>query len=111
MTNLSDKKCVPCKGGEPPLKGKALNELFNKLEEGWELINEHHLEKNYGFKNFRQALTFTNLIGELAEQENHPPDILLSWGKVKLTIWTHKIDGLTESDFIFAAKSDQKYHT
>ena len=111
MNSLSDKKCIPCKGGVPPLKGKALSELHNELEEGWELINEHHLEKNYGFKNFLQALAFTNLIGALAEQENHHPDIFLTWGKVKITIWTHKIDGLTESDFIFAAKSDQKFHT
>lgn len=111
MMSLSDKKCFPCEGDVPPLTGKALNELFNKLEKGWDLIDEHHLEKNYRFKNFRQALAFTNLIGELAEQENHHPDIFLAWGKVKLTIWTHKIDGLTESDFIFAAKSDKKFQT
>jgi len=111
MIELSDKKCVPCKGGVPPLKGTALNELFNELKEGWELINDHYLEKTFRFKNFKQALAFTNLIGELAEQENHHPDFYLAWGKVKLTIWTHKIDGLTESDFVFAAKSDQQFQT
>jgi 4a-hydroxytetrahydrobiopterin dehydratase len=108
MTKLSAKTCIPCQGGTPPLKSDELQTLFLELENGWEIIKEHHLEKSYGFKNFRQALAFTNLIGELAEQENHHPDIFLTWGKVKVTIWTHKIDGLTESDFIFAAKSDLK---
>ena len=71
------------------------------------VIDEHHLEKKYKFSNFRQALAFTNQVGELAETEGHHPDIYLAWGKVKLTVWTHKIDGLTESDFIFAAKVDE----
>jgi 4a-hydroxytetrahydrobiopterin dehydratase len=110
MTALRAKTCIPCQGGTPPLKGGALKTLFLELEKGWEIVNEHHLEKSYVFKNFRKALAFTNLIGELAEQEFHHPDIFLTWGKVKLTIWTHKIDGLTESDFIFAAKSDLKVH-
>ncbi len=106
MTKLSTKTCIPCQGGTPPLKGEALSTLFSELEKGWEIVKEHHLEKNYRFKNFRQALAFTISVGELAEQEHHHPDIFLTWGKVKLTLWTHKIDGLTESDFIFAAKSD-----
>lgn len=106
MDKLASKKCVPCKGGIPPLKGEALLSLYRQLEKGWQIVNEHHLEKEYSFKNFKEALAFTNKVGEVAENEGHHPDILLGWGKVKLTIWTHKIDGLTESDFILAAKCD-----
>jgi 4a-hydroxytetrahydrobiopterin dehydratase len=104
MPDLAQKECVPCKGGVPPLKGEDLAGLASQLGEGWRVINEHHLEKEFKFKNFRQALDFTNQVGELAEQQNHHPDFYLAWGKVKLTLWTHKIDGLTESDFVFAAK-------
>jgi len=71
------------------------------------VVDVHHLEKKFKFKNFRQALDLTNQIGERAEAEGHHPDIYLAWGKVELKIWTHKIDGLSESDFIFAAKVDQ----
>lgn len=108
MTNeLSKKKCVPCQGGVPPLKGEKLTNLCSRLNGGWTVVDEHHLEKEFKFKNFRQALDFTNQVGELAEAEGHHPDIYLTWGKTQLKIWTHKIDGLTESDFIFAAKVDQ----
>lgn len=106
MSELVHKECTPCKGGVPPLKGKELSDLLAKLRSGWKVIEGHHLEKTYRFKDFREALGFTNRVGELAEKVNHHPDILLTWGKVKITIWTHKIDGLTESDFIFAAKAD-----
>jgi len=106
MSELAEKDCVPCKGGVPPLKGAALADLQTKLGNGWEVINEHHLEKDFTFKNFRDALAFTNRVGELAEQQGHHPDIDLSWGRVKITIWTHKIDGLSESDFILAARID-----
>jgi len=104
---LAKKKCVPCRGGIPPLKGKALQELLAAVDNGWQLVGEHHLEKEYKFDDFRRALDFTNQVGEMAELQNHHPDIYLAWGKVKVTIWTHKIDGLTESDFIFAARTDQ----
>ena len=104
MSKLAQKDCVPCKGGVPPLKGTALARLVKTLGKGWRVINKHHLEREYKFDNFRTALDFTNKVGELAEQQNHHPDIYLAWGKVKLTLWTHKIDGLTESDFVFAAK-------
>jgi len=107
MSELAEKECIPCKGGIPPLKGQALAELLKKLGNNWEVINEHHLEKEFTFKNFREALAFTNKVGELAEAQGHHPDIYLAWGRVKITIWTHKIDGLTESDFIMAAKIDQ----
>ena len=108
MSDLAKKTCIPCKGGVPPLKGIKLDDLLEKLKNDWEIIEEHHLEKEYSFKNFKAALDFTVKVGELAENQGHHPDIFLAWGKVKLTIWTHKIDGLTESDFIFAAKADKE---
>ena len=106
MSDLASKECVPCKGGVPPLQGEELTRLQNELGGDWQVIGGHHLEKDYRFPNFREALDFTNSVGELAEAQGHHPDIYLAWGKVKITIWTHKIDGLTESDFVFAAKSD-----
>ena len=109
MSDLAKKSCIPCRGGVPPLKGAQLADLQEKLKNDWKIINEHHLEKEYSFKNFKEALDFTIKVGELAENQDHHPDIFLTWGKVKVTIWTHKIDGLTESDFIFAAKTDRKF--
>jgi 4a-hydroxytetrahydrobiopterin dehydratase len=106
MSELAAKECIPCRGGVPPLKGKEITDLLAKLGGGWKVVGEHHLEKDYPFKNFREALDFTNRVGEMAEKQGHHPDIYLTWGKVKLTVWTHKIDGLTESDFVFAAKAD-----
>lgn len=103
---LSDKHCVPCRGGVPPLKGAALNDLKAQVP-GWQVVREHHLQKSYTFPDFRKALEFVNQAGAIAEQEGHHPDLYLSWGKVGIEIWTHKIDGLTESDFILAAKMDQ----
>ena len=108
MSDLAKKKCIPCKGGIAPLKGTKLDDLLEKLKNDWKIIKEHHLEKEYSFKNFKEALNFTIKVGELAENQGHHPDIFLAWGKVKLTIWTHKIDGLTESDFILGAKADQE---
>jgi len=107
MSELAEKQCIPCKGGVPPLTGQVLADLRDKLGNGWQVINGHHLEKDFAFKNFREALAFTNKAGELAEEQGHHPDIYLAWGRVKITIWTHKIDGLTESDFIMAAKIDR----
>lgn len=108
MNGLANKECIPCKIGVPPLKGEELKTFLEKLGNDWGLIEEHHLEREYLFNNFREALNFTVKIGELAEQQGHHPDIYLAWGKVRLTVWTHKIGGLTESDFIFAAKADQE---
>jgi len=108
MSELAQGTCIPCRGGVPPLKGKELDVLQEKLGNGWQIINEHHLEKEYIFADFRKSLYFTVKVGELAENQNHHPDIYLAWGKVKVTIWTHKIDGLTASDFILAAKVDQE---
>ena len=106
MSELAQKQCVPCRGGVPPLTGAELQALQAQLGTDWQVINEHHLEREYRFDDFRQALDFTVRVGEMAEEQDHHPDIFLAWGKVKLTIWTHKIDGLTESDFVFAAKAD-----
>lgn len=103
---LKDRKCIPCKGGTPPLKGMELQRLLEQLDSGWQVVREHHLEKNYKFKNFKEALAFVNKVGAIAENEGHHPDIYLTWGHVKIEIFTHAIDGLTESDFILAAKLD-----
>ena len=107
MSDLAQKQCVACKGGASPLAGNDLALLARQLDAGWRVVNEHHLERDFTFHDFRQALAFTNRVGDLAEEQNHHPDIYLAWGKVKLTLWTHKIDGLTESDFVFAAKVDR----
>lgn len=92
-----------------PLKGERLRAFTKELKEGWKVVSEHHLEKEYKFKNFREALEFTNKIGAIAEQQNHHPDIFLTWGKVKVTLSTHKVSGLSENDFIMAAKCDEIY--
>jgi len=104
--NLSERECKPCQGGVDPLAGEELTNLHAQLGNNWEVIDGHHLQKEYSFENFAEALEFTNKVGALAEEIFHHPDIFLTWGKVKLTIWTHKIDGLNEADFIFAAKVD-----
>jgi 4a-hydroxytetrahydrobiopterin dehydratase len=105
MASLAEKNCVPCRGGVPPLSGAALEQLKSQVS-GWEVVNEHHLRKNYTFPDFLKALEFVNRAGAIAEQEGHHPDLYLSWGKVGVEVWTHKINGLTESDFILAAKLD-----
>ena len=105
MTELASKTCVPCRGGVPPLKGEQLDALQRQVPE-WEVVEEHHLRQHFRFKNFREALDFVNKVGELAEEQGHHPDIYFGWGRVEVTVWTHKINGLTESDFIFAAKVD-----
>jgi len=106
MSDLARKQCVPCRGGVPPLSGKDLENLAKQVPQ-WKVINAHHITRAFVFPDFRQALTFVNQVGEIAEAQGHHPDILLSWGKTEVTTWTHKIDGLTESDFILAAKIDE----
>jgi 4a-hydroxytetrahydrobiopterin dehydratase len=106
MSELAAKKCVPCRGGVPPLRGEALTRLHEQVQ-GWEVVDEHHLSKHYTFPDFVTALAFVNRIGEVAEREGHHPDLHLTWGKVGIQIYTHKIDGLTESDFVLAAKIDE----
>jgi 4a-hydroxytetrahydrobiopterin dehydratase len=104
---LASEKCIPCRGGVPPLKGDDLTKLARELGGGWDVADEHQLEKQFTFPDFAQALAFTNKIGALAEEEQHHPDILLGWGKVGVTLWTHVVDGLTRADFVLAAKIDQ----
>ena len=106
MSDLASKTCVPCRGGVPALKGAELENLKREVP-AWEVVNEHHLHRRFEFPDFRKALDFVNRVGEVAEQQGHHPDICLTWGKAEITIWTHKVDGLTESDFILAAKIDQ----
>ena len=105
---LIQRNCVPCRGGVPPLKGEAVHRLLQEVD-AWNAVQEHHLVKSFRFKNFRTALDFVNGVGELAEREWHHPDLALAWGKVDIKIYTHKIDGLSDNDFILAAKIDGLY--
>jgi len=102
---LAEKQCVVCKGGVPPLTHDEQQPLLQQLS-GWSVIDDHHLTKAYKFKDFVSALAFVDRVGAMAEEQWHHPDIALGWGKVRIDVWTHKIDGLTESDFVFAAKCD-----
>lgn len=106
MTELADKKCVPCRGGTAPLTGAELDALHRSTPD-WTVINEHHLQREFRFPDFKQALDFVNRVGAVAEEQGHHPDILLAWGKAEVTLWTHSINGLSESDFIMAAKIDR----
>ena len=105
MSDLASKTCVPCKGGVPPLTGKELENLAKQVPQ-WKVVDGHHLTRAFTFPDFRQALAFVNKVGAIAEEQGHHPDILLAWGKAEVTTWTHKINGLAESDFILAAKID-----
>jgi len=106
MAGLADKQCVPCEKGADPLKGEEIEKRVKELDPDWKVVDEHHLEREFKFEDFRQALDFVNEVGELAEEQGHHPDIYLSYGKVKIQLWTHKINGLHENDFILAAKID-----
>jgi 4a-hydroxytetrahydrobiopterin dehydratase len=106
MEELTTRACVPCAGETAPLRGDDLAELRRHLHGDWQVVDGHHLERTFRFPDFRQALAFTNRVGELAEAEDHHPDLHLGWGKVRMEVWTHKIDGLSINDFILAAKAD-----
>ena len=106
MSDLADRTCVPCQGGVAPLTPEQMQPLLARLD-GWTIVDSHHLEKRYALPDFAQALELVNRIGAIAESQNHHPDVYLAWGRVHVTVWTHKIDGLTESDFVFAAKCDR----
>ena len=105
--DLASLKCVPCQGGVPPLKGEEIKKLYQDLGNGWEVVGEHHLVKKYNFSDFKTALSFVGKVGEMAEEIGHHPEISFGWGFATVQIFTHKIDGLYESDFIFAAKCDR----
>ena len=107
-SGLAQRQCVPCRGGIPPLGGPEAAQLLAQLD-GWCVVASHHLEKSYRLDDFAQALALVNRIGAIAEEQGHHPDLLLAWGRVEVKIWTHKIDGLTESDFILAAKCDAAF--
>ena len=106
-SDLATMSCVPCRGRVPPLEGEVIQRVLSRLGGDWTVVDDHHLHKDYEFKDFADALEFTTRIGAIAEEQGHHPDIYLAWGKVSVTIWTHKIDGLTESDFVLAAKCDE----
>ena len=105
MNELAERQCVPCRGGVPALQGEEITKLQSQLD-AWEVVNEHHLRKDFKFSDFKETQAFINRVGELAEKQWHHPDFCYGWGRAEITIWTHKIDGLTESDFILAAKID-----
>lgn len=107
MESLAGRRCVPCHGGVPRLKGDEITPLLAQLRD-WQVVDEHHLTKSYEFTNFADALEFVGRVGRIAEAEGHHPDIAFGWGYARLTIYTHAIDGLSESDFILAAKIDQE---
>jgi 4a-hydroxytetrahydrobiopterin dehydratase len=106
MSKLAIKQCLPCKGGVPSLSDDEKKELLVELKD-WEMIDNKRLEKEFCFSNFAQALAWTNVIGAISEGQNHHPEIVTGWGKVKVQIWTHKIDDLVEADYILAAKIDK----
>ncbi len=108
--SLADKTCVPCRGGVPPLTESQAKDLLGQLEPSWELTDEAtHLQRSYTFKNFLHAMEFANRLADVAEAEGHHPDLHIGWGKCTVDLWTHKINGLTESDFFMAAKSDRAF--
>jgi len=107
---LAEKTCVPCRGGVPPLSAEQIQPLAAQVDH-WKVVDNHHVEKEFKFPDFKMALEFVNRVGAIAEEQAHHPDIYLAWGKAGIKIWTHKINGLTESDFILAAKIDKSYST
>ncbi len=106
---LADQQCIPCRGGVPPLPPERIALLLRELEAGWALNAAGHLLRNYEFRDFAVALEFANRVGAIAEQQGHHPDLHVGWGRCGVEIWTHKIDGLTESDFFLAAKTDRAF--
>jgi len=109
MENLTEKHCVPCSGDEDPLEGEEVQRLMKNLDKGWKVVEDHHIKKEYNLSDFREALEFVNEIGEIAEEEDHHPDLELGWGRVVVQLRTHKIDGLSLNDFILAAKTDEAF--
>jgi 4a-hydroxytetrahydrobiopterin dehydratase len=104
---LADRQCIPCRGGVPPLKSGRIKELLAQLNPGWTVNSAGHLLRRYDFADFRTAMAFANRVGDVAEAEKHHPDLHVGWGRCDVEIWTHKINGLTESDFFLAAKTDR----
>ncbi len=109
--SLADRRCEPCRGGVPPLTKDEQAPFLGELDPEWEVVDGHHLARTFRFRNFTGALAFTNQVGALAEDQGHHPDLHLAWGRVRVEIWTHKIDGLHEADFVFAAKCDRIFRS
>jgi len=107
--NLADKQCIPCRGGVPPLSAERATELLAELGDAWQIDAAGHLTREYSFPDFIAALDFANRVGAIAEEQAHHPDLHVAWGKCRVDIWTHKINGLTESDFFLAAKVSRAY--
>jgi 4a-hydroxytetrahydrobiopterin dehydratase len=107
--SLADNQCIPCRGGVPPLPKKRIDELLAQLDEGWTLNEAGHLLRTYEVKDFAAAMALAIKVGDIAESQGHHPDLHVSWGAVGVEIWTHKINGLTESDFFLAAKADRAF--
>lgn len=107
--SLADKQCIPCRGEVPPLDDSRARELLAELGNEWILNEDGHLSREYKFSNFMDALGFANRVGEIAEEQAHHPDLYVAWGKCRVEIWTHKIGGLTESDFYLAAKVSRSF--
>lgn len=107
MSDLASKNCEPCERGTPSLRREEQQSLLRQLQDGWEVVDGHHLVRAFAFPDFATALAFTNRVGALAEHEGHHPEIQLGWGRVRVRIWTHVIDGLSENDFVLAAKIDR----
>ena len=107
--NLADKQCIPCRGGVPPVTSERAEQLLQELGNEWRLDEAGHLTREYSFSNFMGALDFANRVGAIAEEQAHHPDLYVAWGKCRVDIWTHKIDGLTESDFYLAAKVSRAF--
>ncbi len=103
---LAEKNCVPCRGGVSPLTSSEIAPLFRELR-NWVCNEDRRLVKSYKFDDFKSAMELANKIAIIAESEGHHPDLLVRWGELRIDLWTHKVDGLTESDFILAAKIDQ----
>ena len=107
MSDLASRECIPCKGGVPPMTAQEAQVLRAELNSDWDVVDGHHLERVWTFRNFQSALDFVNNAGAICEEQGHHADFEFGWGRVKALIWTHKINGLTESDFILAAKFDE----
>lgn len=105
MSDLANRQCVPCTTETPTLAGDELAALAGQVP-GWEVVEGHHLRRRYSFRNFRDALHFVNRVGEVAEEQGHHPDLTFGWGYAEVSVWTHTIDGLSENDFVLAARVD-----
>ena len=108
--NLADQKCVPCRGGVPPMDRSRAALMLSQLGTSWQVNHSGHLERSYRFDDFSHSMAFANRVANIAEAEGHHPDLHVRWGECKVEIWTHKVNGLTESDFVLAAKTEKAFN-